>query len=173
MAAGDIKRVYASSSTITVTNLHSLAASSTYLGCWESGAIDNTSNLYMDYRITAVLVTHASNRQAGELRMYLIGPTDDTTWPDVTDGTESTESFTDTEERDACAILAAAVTVDNTASATYTINCPSANAVFGGNLPKKFVVMITGDAATSTNAQLAAAGSAVYITGSYLNVAAS
>jgi hypothetical protein len=173
MAAGDIKKVYASSSTITVTNLHSLAASSTYVGGWESGAIDNTTNLYLDYKITAVLVTHASNRQAGELRMYLVPPVDDTTWPDVTDGTESTESFTDTEERDGVAVLAAAVTVDSTASATYTLNCPSANAVFGGNLPKKFVIFITGDAATSTNAQLAAAGSAVYVTGSYLNVAQS
>lgn len=173
MAAGDIKRVYASSSALTVTNLHSLPASSTFLGGWESGAIDNTSNLYLDYRVTAKLVTHASNRQAGTLRLYLIGPTDDSAWPDVIDGTESTETWTDTEERDACAILAAEIAVDNTASATYEIHVASVAQFFGGNLPKKFSIFITGDAATSTNAQLASSGSVVTVTGSYLNVAQS
>lgn len=172
MATGDVKKVYASSSALTVTNLHSLAASATFIGGWESGAVDNTSNLYLDYRITAKLVTHASNRQAGTIRLYLVGPTDDSAWPDVIDGTESTESFTDTEERDAVAILAGSIEVDNTASATYEIHIPSVAAVFGGNLPKKFVIFITGDAATSTNAQLAAAGSVVTVTGSYENVAA-
>ena len=172
MATGDVKKVYASSSALTVTNLHSLAASATFIGGWESGAVDNTSNLYLDYRITAKLVTHASNRQAGTIRLYLVGPTDDSAWPDVIDGTESTESFTDTEERDAVAILAGVIDVDNTASATYEIHVPSVAAAFGGNLPKKFVIFITGDAATSTNAQLASSGSVVTVTGSYENVAA-
>lgn len=172
MASGDIKRVYASSTSLTVTNLHSLAASATFLGGWESDVVDNTTNLYLDYRIAARLVTHASNRQAGTLRLYVVGPTDDSNWPDVIDGTESAETFTDTEERDAVALLAAEIAVDNSASATYELHVPSVAAVFGGNLPKKFAIFITGDAATSTNAQLASSGSAVYVTGSYLNVAA-
>lgn len=166
-----VKMTYASSSAQTVTNLHSLAASQSYVTGWESNAIDNTSNLYLDYRITCHLVTHASNRQAGELRVYLVGPTDDSTWPDVFDGTESTESLTDTEERDACCLLAAAVTVDNSASAVYDLTVPSTAAVFGGNLPKKFVIFITGNASTTTTAQFAASGSTVTVTGSYLTVA--
>lgn len=171
MATGDIKLVYAASSSITVTNLHSLASSQTWVAGWESNAIDNTSNLYTDYRVVLSLVTHASNRQAGEIRVYLVGPTDDTTWPDVFDGTESTETPTDTEELEACARLARVLTVDNTASATYVIDIPSVAAVFGGNLPKKFVIYVTGNATTTTTAQFAAAGSAVYVTGSYYNVA--
>lgn len=170
MATGDILLKYASSSSITVTNLHSLASSQTWVAGWESGAIDNTTNGYSDYRITLSLVTHASNRQAGEIRVYLIGPTDDTTWPDVFDGTESTETPTDTEELDACAKLAAVLTVDNTASATYVMTIPSVAAVFGGNVPKKFVIYLTGNATTTTTAQFASSGSAVYVTGSYLNV---
>lgn len=172
MAAGDTKLVYAAASSLTVTNLHSLAASSTFLGGWESGLIDNTTNLYLDYRITAHLVTHASNRQAGTLRIYLVGMVDDSTWPDTMDGTESTESWTDAEELDAAGILAAAVVVDNTASAVYELHVPSVATVFGGNLPAKFVIYITGDAATSTNAQLASSGSTVNVKGSYQNVAA-
>lgn len=172
MATGDVKLVYASSSAQTVTNLHSLAASSTFLGGWESGAIDNTTNLYLDYRLTAKLVTHASNRQAGTIRLYLVGPTDDSNWPDVMDGTESTETWTDTEERDAAAILAASIDVDNSASATYEIHVPSVASAFGGNLPKKFVIFITTDCATGTNAAFASSGSVVTVTGSYQNVAA-
>jgi hypothetical protein len=172
MATGDILLKYAASSSITVTNLHSLASSQTWVAGWESGAIDNTSNGYSDYRIALSLVTHASNRQAGEIRVYLIGPTDDTTWPDVFDGTESAETPTDTEEFAACARLASLLTVDNTASATYVMNIPSVAAVFGGTVPKKFVIYVTGNASTTTTAQFAAAGSAVYVTGSYFNVAA-
>lgn len=166
-----VKQTYAASAAQTVTNLHSLASSQSYITGWESGAIDNTTNLYLDYRITCHLVTHASNRQAGEIRVYLVGPIDDTTWPDVFDGTESTEAVTDTEERDACCLLAAAVTVDNSASAVMDMQIPSAAAVFGGNLPKKFVIFITGNATTTTTAQFAASGSTVTVTGSYLTVA--
>ena len=172
MATGDVKLVYAASSSITVTNLHSLAASQSWLAGWESGAIDNTSNLYTDYRIMCHLVTHASNRQAGTIKVYLVGPVDDTTWPDVFDGTESAETPTDTEELDAYAVPARVLDVDNTASAVYDIAIPSVAAVFGGNVPKKFVIYITGNCTSTTTAQFAAAGSAVYVTGSYYNIAA-
>lgn len=172
MASGDVLLKYGASSSITVTNLHSLAAAAAWNTGWESGAIDNTTNGYSDYRISLHLVTHASNRQAGEIRVYLIGPIDDSTWPDVFDGTESTETITDTEELDACAVLARTLTVDNTASAVYDIQIPSVAACFGGNVPKKFVIFVTGNAATSTNAQFAASGSTVNVTGSYYNVAA-
>lgn len=139
---------------------------------WESDAIDNTTNGYDDYRIQLHLVTHASNRQAGTIKIYLIGPIDDSTWPDVFDGTQSAETPTDTEEFDGYAKIARVLDVDNTASATYDIDIPSAAAVFGYNLPKKFVIYVTGNATTTTTAQFAAAGSTVSVTGSYYNVSA-
>ena len=138
----------------------------------QSGTIDNTSNLYLDYRLTFKFVTHASNRQAGTIRVYLVSQLDDSNYPNDCDGTESAETWTDSEERDAVCILATEVTVDNTASATYGAIVPSVAAVFGGNLPAKFVIFVTTDCATSTNAALAAAGSQVPIKGSYLTVAA-
>jgi len=172
MATGDILLKYAASSAQTVTNLHSLASSATWVAGWESGAIDNTTNGYDDYRIALHLVTHASNRQAGTIKVYLIGPINDTTWPDVFDGTESAETPTDTEEFVACAKIARVLDVDDTASAVYDIDIPSAKAVFGGNLPKKFVIYVTGNCTTTTTAQFAAAGSTVDVTGSYYNIAA-
>lgn len=102
----------------------------------------------------------------------MIGPINDTIWPDVFDGTESVETPTDTEEFDACAKLVRSLDVDNTASAVYDIDIPSVAVAFGGNLPKKFVIYITQNCTTTTTAGLAAAGSTVDVTGSYFNVAA-
>lgn len=169
MAAGDVKLVLAASSNLTVTNLHSIASSSTWIAGWESGAIDNTSNLYLDYRITAKITVAAASLAAGEIRMYLVGMLDDSTWPDVFDGTESTETITDTEMRDAICKLAAVTATDTTNSDVYYLDCPSAAAVFGGNLPAKFVIFIT----HSTGQNLAASGNQVTVKGSYLNVAQS
>lgn len=164
----DIKTAYAASSNLTVTNLHGLASSSTWVAGWESGAIDNTTNLYLDYRVTAKLVAESSGLSAGEIRMYLVGMLDDSTWPDVFDGTESAETVTDTEVRDAICRLAAITSTDTTASRTYPLECPSVAAVFGGNVPSKFVIFIT----QSTGAALESTGSPnqVTIKGSYLTV---
>lgn len=169
MAAGDVKKAYAASSNLAVTNLHSLATSSTWLAGWESGAIDNTTNLYLDYRVTAKITVAAASLAAGEIRLYLVGMLDDTTWPDVFDGTESVETITDTEMRDAICRLGAVTSTDTTNSDVYYLDCPSVAAVFGGNLPKKFVVFIT----HSTGQNLAASGNQVTVVGSYETVAAS
>ncbi len=169
MAAGDVKLVLAASSNLTVTNLHSIASSSTWIAGWESGAIDNTTNLYLDYRVTAKITVAAASLSAGEIRMYLVGMLDDSTWPDVFDGTESTETITDTEMRDAICKLAAVTATDTTNSDVYYLDCPSAAAVFGGNLPAKFVIFIT----HSTGQNLAASGNQVTVKGSYHNVAQS
>jgi hypothetical protein len=166
-AAGDLKRAYAASSNLTVTNLHSIASSSNWTAGWESAAIDNTSNLYEDYRITAKITVASSSLSAGEIRMYLVGMLDDSTWPDVFDGTESTETITDTEMRDAVCLLAAMSPTDTTNSDVYYLDCPSAAAVFNGNLPAKFVVFI----AQSTGQNLAASGNQVTVKGSYHTVA--
>lgn len=163
----DVKKAYAASSNLTVTNLHSLPTSSTWVAGWESGAIDNTSNLYLDYRVTAKIVVAAAGLSAGEIRLYLVGMLDDSTWPDVFDGTESTETVTDTEMRDAICRLGAQTETDTTASDTYYLDCPSVAAAFNGNMPKKFVVFIT----HSTGANLAAAGNQVTVVGSYETIA--
>lgn len=171
MATGDIKKVYAASSNLTVTNLNSLAASSTWMTGWESGAIDNTSDLYLDYKIGIKITVGGSNLQAGQIRVYLVGMLDDSTWPDVFDGTESTESLTDTEMRDAMCKLAAMTETDTGASGVYYMEVSSVAKVFDGNMPKKFVIYITHNAHTSTNA-IASSGNQVTIVGSYENIAA-
>jgi hypothetical protein len=167
----DVKLAYGASANLTVTNLHSLAASSTFVGGWESDAIDNTSNKYLDYLVSAKFTMTSSNNQAGEIRIYVAAMLDDSTWPDVLDGTESTETFPDTEERDAACVLARSLAVDTSTGAIIYCAPFSVAALFGGICPAKFVVFVTGNGATSTNAQFAASGNQVTYKGVYQTVA--
>lgn len=161
----DLKIAYGASSNLTVTNLHSLASSASYIAGWESALVDNTSDLYVDYMLSAKFTMAASNNQAGEIRIYVAGMLDDSTWPDVLDGTESTEAFTDTEERDAALVLVRVLAVDATASAVIYMAPIGLAQFFGGALPAKFVVFVTGNGTTTTTAQFAASGNQVSIKG--------
>jgi hypothetical protein len=171
MAAGDIKLAYGASSALTQTNLDGLASDTTYLAGWESDAIDNSSNLYTDYIINAKVVTEGAGVSAGEIRMYLVAELEDSSWPDVFDGTESAETITDTEVRDAICRLAAFTINDTSTAQTYYLQCPSVAAVFNGTVPRKFVVFIT----QGTGAALETTGdpNQVYVKGVYSTVAQS
>lgn len=170
MATGDIKIVYAASSTLTTTNLDGLASSATHVAGWESGAIDNSTNKYLDYAINAKIQVESAAIAAGEIHMYLVAELEDSTWPDVFDGTESVETVTDTLVRDAVCKLAAITATDTTASQFYYLNCPSAAAVFGGSIPRKFVIFIT--QSTGTTLENTGTPNKVYIRGAYANISA-
>lgn len=173
MAAGDVKLSYAASSNLTVTNLHSLASSQTWVAGWESALIDNTTNKYLDYLVTGKFVTESANNQVGEMRVYAVAMLDDSTWPDVFDGTESVETVSTTMIRDGVCKLIAVVPIAVTASATYYFGPASAASAFGGRCPAKFVLFITGNPTTTTTAGLEDAGSQITVKGVYENVAAS
>lgn len=167
--AGDIKLKYpAASTSMTVTNLHSLASSQDWTAGWTSASVSNTTNVYLDYLYGITFTTHASNRQAGEIRIYVIASLNDTpTWPATASGTIGTAgalSFTDTEERDALCRLLGSIVVDNTASAIYTFPQTGIAQLFGGSMPTHHAVFVAQNCATTTAAGLAAAGSAVYYT---------
>lgn len=168
-AGGDIKVKYpASSTSMTVTNLHSLASDANFLTGWSSGAIVNTSNLDTNIFLGVSFTTHASNRQAGFIYVYVIPALNDTpTWPAAatgTWGTEGTASFTDTEERDCFATQVKSIVVDATASAVYGFGQFALAHLFGFDLPTHFCIFVTQNCATSTNAGLAASGSTVHYT---------
>lgn len=162
----DVKIAYAASSNLTVTSLNSLASSATHVAGWESAANDNTTNLHLDYRVSVKITVASAGLSAGQIRVYLVAPLDDTTWPDVFDGTESAETVTDTEIRDAICRLGAVTDTDTTASRVYYLDVPSVAAVFNGHLPNKFLLFIT----QSTGAALAATGNQVTVTSHYETV---
>lgn len=160
----DIKQAYAASSNLTVTNLHSLPSSTTWVAGWESGTVDNTVNLYLDYLVSAKIAL-GNSAVAGQIRVYVVAMLDDSTWPDVIDGTESTETWTTTTIRDAAAKLGAVAETraDPGTDDVYVIAPFSVAALFGGVCPAKFVVFIS----HSTGVNLAASGNQVTVKGSY------
>lgn len=166
--AGDIKLQYVASVAPTVTNLHSLASSQDWLAGWTSGSVSNLTNEYLDYLYAGTFTTHASNRQAGSINVYVIAALNDTpTWPATASGTIGTEgplSFTDTEERDSLVRLLASITVDNTASAIYTFPPTGIAQMFGGMVPPYHAIYVAQNCATTTAAGLASSGSAIYYT---------
>ena len=169
--AGDIKSGYAASSSLTVTNLHSLASSQDWTAGWSSASTANTTDKYLDFLYGFTFTTHASNRQAGVINIYVIASLNDTpTWPATASGTIGTEgalSFTDTEERDSLCRLLGSITVDSTASAIYTFPQTGIAQLFGGVIPTHHAIFVAQNCATTTAAGLAASGSAVYKTPVY------
>lgn len=167
--AGDIKLKYpAASTTMTVTNLQSLASSQDWTAGWSSASVNNTSNVYVDYLYGFTFTTNASNRQAGLINIYVIAALNDTpTWPATatgTIGTEGTLSFTDTEERDSLCRLLGTIAVDTTASAIYAFPPTGIAQLFGGAVPPYHAIYIAQNCSTTTTAGLASSGSAVYYT---------
>jgi hypothetical protein len=153
---------------MTVTNLHSLASSQSWIAGWSSASVDNkTSNVDLDYLVGATFTTHASNRQAGSINIYVIASLNDTpTWPTSASGTPGTEgalSFTAAEQVNACARLLGSITVNNTASQVYAFPQTSIAQLFG-YVPTHWCLFVTQNASSMTTAGLASSGSAVYYT---------
>lgn len=166
--AGDIKLQYVASVAPTVTNLHSLASSQDWTTGWSSDSISNTTNEYLDYLVAGTFTTHASNRQAGVINVYIVAAMNDTpTWPAAASGTWGTEgavSFVDTEQRDSASRILYSIVVDNGASEVYSFPPTSVAMLFGGIAPPAFAIYVSQNASTTTTAGLASSGSAIYYT---------
>lgn len=168
--AGDILLNYAAATAMTVTNLHSLAASATWVAGWTSAGVDNGTNEYEDYLVSGTFTSHASNRQAGTLYVYVYANLGETAFsagvPDLfsagTEGTEGTATAHDTYRRDSGMVLLHTIVADNTASAVYVMPPTSIASRFGGWVPDQWALFVTGNLATTTSAQLASSGSAIY-----------
>lgn len=162
----NVKTEYAASSNLDVTSLNGLAASSTHVAGWESALIDNTTDKFLDYLVSAKLTVESTGVTAGELRVHIVAMLDDSTWPDVFDGTQSAETVTDANQRDAICKLGAACAVDTTASQVYFLGPFSVASLFGGACPAKFVVFITQSSGTT----LETSGNQVTIKGHHISV---
>ena len=172
---GNRTQEYAASSNLTVTALNSLAASAGLLAGWTSGTIDNTTDKHVDKKISARFTTSSANRQAGRIEVYAYAMLDDTTWPDIfssgTEGTEGAATIHDDEQKMENLVLLWSTFTDTTNADVHNMPPVSVAEAFGGALPPKFALFVTGAAATSTNAQFAASGNQVTVKGYYDAVA--
>lgn len=148
----NVKIEYAASAALTVT-LASLATSSTLVFGRESTLVDNvTTNKYLDYLLSGKITTGTTPTDVREIRVYVVGIYDDTTWPDVFDGTDSDETVTSTQIRDAALKLGAVIATNNTSDRGYWFGPISVAALFGGILPKKWGVWVTHNTGVNLNA---------------------
>lgn len=163
----DVKWAYAASSNLTVSSgLESLASSTTHVTGWESAEIDNSTNKYLDYLVSAKFTVGAAT--AGAIRIHIVPKLDDSTWPGGFDGTGSAETtpLDDENGTAAGAVLAKVIGVDATSGQVYFSAPFSVAALFDGICPEKFVIFIT----HSTVAAFASSGQQVTVKGVYATV---
>lgn len=151
MAAGDTKIAYGSSSNLTMT-LASLASDTNLLAGRESTEVDNTTNKYVDYLLSGKITTGTSPTTAKIIEVHVVGLLDDSTYPDVFDGTDSNETISTAGTKAGITRLAASIDTTATSDQGYWFGPVSVAALFGGVMPKKFVVFVVHNTAVALNA---------------------
>lgn len=149
--ARSLKMAYAASSAVTIT-LASLATDASLLTGRESTEIDNSSNLYLDYLVAGTIMTGTSPTTGKEIRVYAVGQMNDSTYPDVFDGTDSGETVSGVGTRDSVCRLIAVIPTVATSNLAYYFGPVSVAAVFGGVCPRKFVFFVTHNTAVNLHA---------------------
>jgi hypothetical protein len=158
----DIKPSYVASSAVTMT-LASLAASSSLLAGRQSTAIDNTSNKYVNYFVTADIKAADANHFAGRIEFFVVGPKDDSTWPDAFGATDAARSVTSDSIKNTICKPLAFIAGESTNDRVYPLGPVSVAAAFGADIaPRKFLFWLTHTLHTSTN-PIAASGHLVSI----------
>lgn len=131
--------------------VQSLGSSSGLTAGYESGTVDNTSNLYIDYAAKMEATTGTSPTDAKSIELWVIPAIDGSDWPDVFDGTTSAETVTSRDILFGSGRLAASVKTDNTSDRHYELVVPSVAALFDGFLPQKFVFFLVHDTGVNLN----------------------
>jgi len=149
----DINIAYGASVNLTIT-LASLPTDAALLTGRESTERDNTAanTNFLDYILSGKITVGTTPTAAKEIRVYVVGLMDDSTYPDVFDGTDSAETISNAGIRDSVCKLAAVMATLATSDLAYPFGGISVASLFGGVLPKKFVVFVTHSTAVNLNA---------------------
>lgn len=146
----DRKTAYGTSTAITIS-LASVATSATWVAGRESGEVVNTTTLALDYNIGGKIRVGTTPTAATRIEVWVIPLVYDSTWPDVFDGTDSTETVTTRDILLNVGKLGASLTVDtNTSDRDYWFHF-SVCATLGTGLPKSFVLFVTHNTGVNLN----------------------
>lgn len=143
---------YDTRATMTIT-LASLATNSSgvFTAGREGTYIDNTTTLYDDVLVTGQITTGTSPTASRTIAVFVYAGLDDTpTFPDVLDGTDSTETFTSANVLNSAIRLASAVRTDNTSDRAYFFTFQIAG-LFGGIMPRHWGIYVAHDTAQNLN----------------------
>ena len=139
----DRKIEYGSSVEITCT-LANLAESSDRTTGRESDLVDNSSNKYLDFLLAGKITTGTSPTSGEHIEVWVWGQLDDTpSYPDGITGSDAAFSFSSTNIRNSGFKLAWSTAIDSTNDETYWMPPISIADLFGGNIPKKWGVIVT------------------------------
>ena len=127
----NVKLAYVSSAALTIT-LTSLASSAAFLSGQESLALDNSSGLYLDHRVTAKIRTGTTPTVDTEIRMYgHVSLTDTPTYIDQMTGANAARNVTNAYILDRGLILLGATAVSATSNVDYYIHSITVAEAFG------------------------------------------
>jgi hypothetical protein len=146
----DLKLAYGTASDLTIT-LASLATDANLLTGRESATIDNTTALVLDYLVSGKITAGTSPTAARSIEVWAVGSWDGTNWPDVMDGSESSETITSADIKASICRFVAAMATANTSDRVYHFGPVSLAAAFGGVLPPKVVLFITHSTGVALN----------------------
>lgn len=153
--------VYGASVAVFGANdLDSLASSSTLLAGFESGVITNTAN---DVLLAGRFKANNTAPTAGQIAVYVGAVLNDTpTYPDVFDGTGSTETVTSADIRNSILRNVAVITTDTTSNRIYEFAPVGIASLFGGTMPQKWWVFVTHSMVQALNATAGNGGQCWY-----------
>lgn len=154
----------ATDTTALAITLASLGSSATFLSGRESGAVVNTSNLFLDALVSGQITVGTSPTANTQIRVYTYAPIrivlSTVTYPDVMDGTDSAETVTSAGILRSAFRLAAVLDVDSTTTGrAYPIRPFSVASLYGGVMPTHWGVYV----AHNTGVNLHATGANHYI----------
>jgi len=159
----DVKQASQAAQTMTVTNLHSLASSVT--AGWQSAGVDNTTDLYLDAHVQAVL--DFANTAPGNSRgvYFFCAHALESTYTNPYTGTEGTLTLVDVTANAQAAIMLGFMpytTQDEVAESAVM----SVAATAGGVMPDKWALGVM----NHSGAALAGSGNTVKYRGRYATV---
>jgi hypothetical protein len=141
---------YGSKTTITAA-VASLASDTNLLAGIESSIIDNTTDGFEDIILSGKSTTGTSPTASRQIEVWAVA-WDGSGWPDVFDGTTSSETITSSDIKSIICRSVATMPTNNTSDRTYHYTGVSAKQVFGGVLPSKFVLFVVHNTGVALNA---------------------
>ena len=147
----NVKLALPGSAAYTIT-LGALATSSTLVAGRQSTAVDNTSNLYLDYLISGKVETGTSPT-AGIIEVWAFASVNDTpTYPDVLGGSDAAVTFTSRDILSSSMRLVASMPTSATSNVNYWFAATSLASLFGGFCPKLHGIVVLHNTANPLNA---------------------